>query len=767
MNIADRNNALKNMVSQSSSKTVVKKGGPASRIQRIKGKTYDFKTKNKSFLTLARTLKTVGVKNFYFMLELNDLSLINIDPFACDENGHTTLNKDQIMRVMAECAINPWYFLREISRIPDPGGTATSYLANRGNIAQAWCMYHGIDSWLSLPRQQGKTQSALAFQVWMYLFGTTNSTFIQLNIELDKAKENLNRMNAQINLLPEYLQSKNLPTDDGKVIKAKENATLLSNPVSNNKVIIKGKAVSHDSAISIARGLTAPIQHFDECEFTNYIKDIVDNSVSTYERAAEQAKKNHAMYCRIFTSTPGDLDSKPGVDSQILLNNTAKWTEKLYDMSEQEIEDWMAHQGDIMAGGNSESSNSFNGILYIEYSYLEIGRTQEWFKKVSSKISDKLTIRRELLLQRLHGSSLSPFDQEDIEYISSTMHEPIELIPILEYYTLYVYTKLNPKIPYIIGVDCSTGTRSDSNAFTILDPYSIEPVAEFQCNFIGETMYEKVLMEVSDMLPRAVFAIERNSMGDGIIDHLLHTKMAPRLYFDKNKDLQAYTMQQNESIESLLKREAKSKTYYGVYTQSKSRDTMFAILSNHVAKYKDKFITKNIITDLTRLIRKSSGKIEAGPGFHDDSIMSYLIALYVYYHGNNLASFGIYVGDMAPEDLHTGMLTPEEADPTLLDPEFLNKIKENQKKEMIANQEMNWDKMMEAAILQAQQETYKLHKSGMVEDTIYDATPDTVIDDWNDGGSIPLDFFTQINGPSNQQPNMFGINKPQDPWGVF
>ena len=39
----------------------------------------------------------------------------------------------------------------------------------------------------------------------------------------------------------------------------------------------------------------------DEPEFTNHIKTIISNSVSTYATAAENAKRNHGMYARIFT----------------------------------------------------------------------------------------------------------------------------------------------------------------------------------------------------------------------------------------------------------------------------------------------------------------------------------------------------------------------------------------------------------------------------------------------------------------------------------
>ena len=102
----------------------------------------------------------------------------------------------------------------------------------------------------------------------------------------------------------------------------------------------------------------------------------------------------------------GDLDTKPGQEAQEILDKTAKWTEKLYDMTPEEIEQYLEAQGE-----------DCNRILYIEYQYYQIGETDEWLKRISAKIGNPLVVRREVLLQRLHGSSASPFPQEDIEYI--------------------------------------------------------------------------------------------------------------------------------------------------------------------------------------------------------------------------------------------------------------------------------------------------------------------------------------------------------------
>ena len=706
-----------------------------TRIARMNGKLYDTGTANTSFITVAKQLKSLGVKNFYFMLEINDISLIGIDPFAVDKDGNPTLTQDQVQRIIIECTINPWYYLREICRIPEQGGTSVRYKANRGNIAQAWCMLHGLDSWLCLPRQQGKTESAIACQCWMYLFGTTNSQFIFINKDGENSKGNLKRLTTQIHMLPAYLRAESVINEDGSRTKSRENATLCYNPITNNQITVKPKATSVDTAMSIARGLTAPIIHYDEPEFTNHIRIIIDNSVSTYETAARIAKSNGGCYCRIFTCTPGDLDSQPGMEAQLILDRTIKWKEALYDMTEDQIQTYLYSHGE-----------DCNRILYIEYQYYQIGLTEEWFRNIASLYTDKITLRREILIQRLRGSSLSPYDQEDLEYIVSTERKPIETLTLLQYYDFDVYTKLNRNTPYLVGVDCSTGGNQDNNAITIIDPWSLEPVAEFECSYIGETQYENLLIELCKHLPKCVLIIERNSVGDGIIDHLMHSSVSTRLYYDKSLDLVQDKMNSMDTVESMLKKQASRKAYVGVFTGTRSRDSMFAILARHVAEYKDKFVSHNVIRDLTRLVRTSSGKIEAGPGFHDDSIMSYLIALYVYYHGNNLSVFGINKGARDEDLNNSGIKALEEIDRRYVSSDLINSVAEREQKEKKTNKELNWEATLRDSIIKAQRRTFDLRKNNLIQDTIFDNSGEAVFDNFDNGEEIPLSFFNEING---------------------
>lgn len=698
------------------------------RIHRINGKFYDFGTNNISFRQVAKDLKTVGIKNFYFMLEVKDPSVVYLDPYS------PLLTKDAISRIVLECRRNMWYYIREVAQIPEQGGTSVQYLANRGNIAQAWCFANGIDSYLNLPRQRGKTQSALCEIGWGYNYGTTNSQTIFVNKSGEDAKTNLRRIKDQLELLPNYMQFESVYNEeDGKMTKQVKNATRMAHPITKNEIITKAKATSQESALNIARGLTAPIQHFDEVEFTSRIKTIIQNSAPTYEKASENAKKNGALYGRLFTSTPGDLDTLPGQEGLEIVSGCATWTEQMYDLTPEKRNEYI-------------KTNSKNDIVYIEYSYKQLGLTDEWFENISRKIGDIQTVKREVLLQRLRGSNDSLFTRDEIEYILMNVRPVVQELFIKDVFKFDIYEPLMRNIPYIVGVDCSTGTLNDNNAITIINPYTVKPVAEFKCNFIGETAYENLLKDlVVKYIPKAILCIERNSVGDGIIDHLMHSKIRANLYFDVDKDLLTHSINQAMDQESMLKRKAKEKSFIGVWTGQKSRADMMSILLHRMAENKNDFVTKHITDDISRLIKKTSGRIEAMSGFHDDNIMSYLIALYVYYHGNNLEFFGFRKGSQPIENQNEGMYkTIRDVDQDLLPKEVVQIFE----KEEQFQKDNDYAEILRKAIAVSQQESARMSQSNIMQSDIRvdDYSTDVYDEDNPDNGyQMDLSLFDDLN----------------------
>jgi hypothetical protein len=208
---------------------------------------------------------------------------------------------------------------------------------------------------------------------WEYGFATSHAKFTFVNKSGEDSDENLRRLKRQITFLPEYLRFESIIDEEtGKRIKGTDNTRRITNPVNDNEIVTKPKASSYDMALSLARGTTTPIVHFDECEFTNWIDVIVSNSYPAFKKAHDNSLRNGVPSCRIFTSTPGDLGTRAGSASQKLLDKTIKWTEKMYDWTPEKIQEYIEAQGP-----------DSNKIFYIEYSWQELGLSKKWFEEMA------------------------------------------------------------------------------------------------------------------------------------------------------------------------------------------------------------------------------------------------------------------------------------------------------------------------------------------------------------------------------------------------
>lgn len=593
---------------------------------------YHISTSNLSFIQTARDLKSLGINNNAFFLSLYNPDLADVDPFS------PNLTKEQVQAIINECIINPWYFIRECVRIPEQGGgtgpgAGSKFRLHRGNLAACWCFFRNIDLYLVIPRQCFKTHSMLACLNWAYIFGTSNSVFNFSNKSQKDSDDNLRKMKEQKDVLPIYMQHRyGIEIDesgDFKQVKGLDNVRTMTNPVNGNRIDSKPSAATEEKADGIGRGNSAPIQFYDEVEFTKYIGTIIMAAGPAYVRAAENAKKNGAMYGRIFITTPGNIDSQPVKDSMSTREQAAVFTERLYDMTEDDIAAFM-------------KANSRNGIIYIEFNYKQIGMDEEWYQKVCAVSNwDKIKIKREVLLQRIRGTSESPFDPDDLDTINGFRKEPIDEIMVNKIFTLYVYEKLDKTVPYIMGVDCATGVNNDNTVLMIIDPYTLHPVACMKTPLADavETA-QNIIHVVNRYIPKALVAIESNHLGSAIIAILKRSSIAANLYYDIDKAM-VPDVETRLDKHGMVMNDPNNRRFYGVATTATTRPMMMQILLRHVAERKSDFICRELIDDLNNLIQKASGKIEAAQGEHDDVVMAYLIALFVYYHGSKLSRYGI------------------------------------------------------------------------------------------------------------------------------
>lgn len=283
---------------------------------------------------------------------------------------------------------------------------------------------------------------------------------------------------------------------------------------------------------------------------SNFYRNIEYN-LPAFVTASENARKNNAMHCRIFTSTPGDLDSQPGEDALKIVNATCKWSETFYDKPIEDVREYI-------------EMNSENNIVYIEYQYQQLGKDEKWFNKVCAVLNnDKLKIQREIFLRRMHGNSQSPYDPEDLDAIQDKKGIIKEEVYIDRIFKLDIYETLNKNRIYFVGVDVSNGYGLDNSAITVWDPYTLKTVAEFKSPHIGvKDLIKFIYVLVRKYLPKAILAIERNANGEAVLDHLRDTDIRMNIYYDNSKEF-VNGVDEKLDKDGFIKQESARRRLYG------------------------------------------------------------------------------------------------------------------------------------------------------------------------------------------------------------
>lgn len=595
---------------------------------------YDWKTHNKSFIRTYKDLQKKGIKNNRFFLRLYDRGLQGVDPYAA------VIPVDLQLRIILECFINPWYWLREICRIPEDGtpiipGGGVQYQLDVNNLACWYLFLNGIDHYQSKPRQCGKTQNALAEQNYAFHFGALSTTFLFFNKDQNLAKTNLYRFKTQRDLLPSWMQMKSVLTEDHKTDKGIDNITSLMNPVTKNIIRVMPKAINDENANIIGRGYTAAFHHFDEVDFIPHQITIMHASSFAYSTASEKSWNNGGLACRIFTSTPGDANSATGKAANQWVNNMFKWDDSCFDRPINEL------IKEINTPGKT-------AVVFVEHSWKQLKKSVKWYEKqcrLVNYVEDK--ILNEIELKRIAGNSLSPFKRSDLLYISRHLKEPIDKIRVLNgFHPWLIYEELNPEYPYIMAVDPAEGLDGDNSAVTLINPFTLHPSAEFQCPFINPPVFAQMMIDFADeYCPKCMFVVESNK-GRDIINHLMASHYSEQVWYDADK-INSKIVDVHDEY-GAERQAALNRRALGFVTSPSSRPHLFGILENIMYEDKEKLCTAYLSNDVAGLIRKPSGRIEAGDGFHDDNIMSYLIGLRVYYAADNLEEFGIIRGMTEP-----------------------------------------------------------------------------------------------------------------------
>lgn len=613
-----------------------------SNIVKIGGKYYDLGTRNRSFLQTAQELRAVGIKHWYFMLEVKNpqLKVQDLDPHSPD------LTQEQIASLTLECKMNPWFFFREVAIVPVRGVGNKQPILSRASLALLWCFEHSIDAMLCQPRQTHKTTWATLVIEYMFLFEYQKCDIPYLHLTEKRCVDNAEMLRDYITALPKWLNPwygrKHLPGT--KSLKYDQHGT---------SIAIVSVADSESKAKDKLRGFTLFGGFWDEWEYLPFVGNIMAGGAPAMISAKENARLMGIRTCMIYASTPGDLETSTGRAAQKIIDATPRFSEQMYDMSKEALD---AMFSTTIQKEEGEQDTPITR-LYIEFNWKQLRKTEAWLKEqyqAAVEDGDISEYRRGILLDRYRGSDTSIFLEEDIEYLTNNIREPDHQIMILDKYVMNIYDHniqqvditseyqyFDINIPYMVGIDIAAGTGGDNTVLMIVHPYTLEIVGEIISPYLGCSLdLMKTIAVLAKMMPRAVFCPETNSIGKALLEWVQDSQLEYRFYHDPQLDITKNAMVKTVDTSIKLKQKAQMKKYIGTNVTETVRKNMIELLKRYVHDYRHLIYSKELVRDITNLTM-IRGKIQADRGAHDDVVMAYCHVLYVLTYGYDLTRFGI------------------------------------------------------------------------------------------------------------------------------
>jgi hypothetical protein len=577
---------------------------------------YDINTTNRSFLKMAAYLRDHKIKNNKFMLALYDETLSGVSPFNPD------LTNEQKIAIFRECSINKWYFLREVVRVPVDGVIeGIPYRLNLGNLSISYLKGKNINQVAVLPRQHGKTFGVIADDTWILLFAGTNTNIIYSNKEFKDSKKNLKLFKDVRDRLPRWLTEL---IANSKSDKDNEEYKLVANR--NNTLKAMSSANTDDQADKLGRGMTVSSIHFDEFAFLARNKTIFEAALPAWSTASENAKKNGVPYSITITTTPNNVDTAHGAYCKSMIDKAAQFNISCFDMTDDELNSYM-------------KLNSSNDFIFVQFTYLELGRSEQWLKQqIRFFQGDLAKVKRELLLEWPRSTDMSIFNEEQLDKVYMYVKPATTQLNVNGYFIDF-YETPDFNTNYIISCDVAGGLSQDSTAISIISPEDFRIVGDFRNNKIDTDNTRRLIERLmKDYFRNSILIIERNSYGLNLVQIFMKDRtIEPRMVFEERESFGEKTQKNGFTVRKKTKN-----LIYGIDTNSRTRKLMFELLPEIIETEYDKIISPKLYEDIAGLERKKNGKVEHADNAHDDNLMSYLIFRYALQHGSCLKNrFGI------------------------------------------------------------------------------------------------------------------------------
>ena len=603
----------------------------------------DLSPENQEWIDIAYLFKEMGIKNHLFFLALHDQSLKGVDPYSPDNT--TEVNE----RIVQECKVNFWYFLRNQRAPSQSGSGVTKFIPNRQNIAMFWLYFTHITAYIVAPRQVGKS-----FSLWvlgMYLVGVRlESSRVNLITKNDKLKvESITDMKRILDTYPPCLR---LRGKDDKDNSEEITINALSNTFSTHL-----SSANPILADNVCRGSTSATLFGDEIPSIPKLGRALAAATKSSLAARRFASAANEPWGTIFVTTAGEANTESGSHALGMWGDSCPWTEILYDSKDEE---------DLKKTVVNNSRKRLPRVA-CEFNHLQLGFGPEWFKTAveNSEGSTKEEIERDLLNIWITGGDGHPLESAVVDVIVKSFVEPAhtEITGddnyIVKWYItedrISEYLKTNSTIMSLDASDAGGGDDIGMVLRSVIDgtviavgAYNLTNIITF-CKFI----YNTFILDY----PKLLTIVESKSQGVTIMDDLVLRMLSDEINPFKrlwnrvvsnpdgdNKNFELVKSARSDQLPALC---TKFKKFFGFPTGGgsglTSRKSLYSDILLGASKYTGSVVRdKELIAQIKGLIKKN-GRVDHPAGLHDDLVIAWLLSYFVIYKAINLEYYGIDV----------------------------------------------------------------------------------------------------------------------------
>lgn len=464
------------------------------------------------------------------------------------------MEKSELIEEFKRCKESPTYFISNYIKVTHPVRGLVPFKlypfqhdildaleGNRFNILRKF-------------RQAGCTTISAAYSLWMIVFQKHKQVVILSKGDAEST-EVLDRIKIMYEELPSFIKPK-MVEDNKHTMKLSTGSTIKSRP----------------SGKQSGRSLAGSLLIIDEAAFIENI---------------------HTIWAAVYPiiSTGG----RAFVLSTV--NGVGNWYYDVYHKA--------------VAGENSFNPIDINWESHPEYKrmegfedlYLEMEKKNLYVDKWEATTKANMPLKQ--WLQEYECEFLGTGDTYIDGYLLKRLVEEINEDYWIKYNNkMRVWKEPQPEHEYVIGVDVSLGRERDNSAFHIFNSYTGEQVAEFYSNKTPINELAQILTTEANLYNNASVIIERNTIGNNLIDWMFNVMEYDNLWID-------------------------DKTDFGIQITTRNREELLARMEEYIRNNILKLNSKRTVEELLTFIINDNGKITADEGKHDDLIMSLSITVFL------------------------------------------------------------------------------------------------------------------------------------------